>query len=211
MLYSVEKVLLKDGLNFNILSQLSYLSKLGINLKRDLRYFDTEKLMEELIDITQWYDECEMLHSLNVDYRIKSIQSAKIKFERYFPDHQFRKVFNDILGFRILCDNYQDVLNLSNVPQIRVADMSNGKATDDGYRGIHVYYQKDNLHYPIEIQYNTYYDRQFNNWLHKYLYKKSYQATVGRELRNIYEMKPMKSEREFEEALNHVLFSCKEI
>lgn len=34
--------------------------------------------------------------------------------------------------------------------------MSHGKANDDGYRGVHVYYQLDNFHYPIEIQYNTY-------------------------------------------------------
>lgn len=45
--------------------------------------------------------------------------------------------------------------------------MSFGKAYDGGYRGIHAYFQIDGFHYPIEIQYNTYYDRQFNNWLHK--------------------------------------------
>lgn len=50
--------------------------------------------------------------------------------------------------------------------------MSTGKANDDGYRGIHVYFQMSGSHYPIEIQYNTYYDRQFNNWLHKYICKK---------------------------------------
>ena len=44
--------------------------------------------------------------------------------------------------------------------------MSKGKSNDDGYRGVHVYYQKDNKHYPIEIQFNTYSDRQLNDWLH---------------------------------------------
>ena len=44
--------------------------------------------------------------------------------------------------------------------------MSHGKSVDDGYRGVHLYFQKDNLHYPIEIQFNTLYDRQLNNWLH---------------------------------------------
>ncbi len=33
--------------------------------------------------------------------------------------------------------------------------MSNGKAADDGYRGVHAYYQKSGKHYPIEIQFNT--------------------------------------------------------
>lgn len=48
--------------------------------------------------------------------------------------------------------------------------MSKGKSNDDGYRGIHVYYQKDNYHYPIEIQFDTYYDRQLNDWLHNRFY-----------------------------------------
>lgn len=101
------------------------------------------------------------------NYRVKSVQSAIMKYNRYYSDHQARKVFNDLLGFRSLCDNYQDVLELKELAQLRIADMSKGKSNDDGYRGIHVYYQLDSEHYPIEIQYNTYYDRQFNNWLHK--------------------------------------------
>ena len=65
--------------------------------------------------------------------------------------------------------------------------MTKGKATDDGYRGVHVYYQKSSKHYPIEIQFNTLYDRQLNNWLHDYLYKKAYPNEVGRKLRRLYE------------------------
>lgn len=30
-----------------------------------------------------------------------------------------------------------------------VADMSKGKSDDDGYRGVHLYFQKDNSYYPI--------------------------------------------------------------
>ena len=92
-------------------------------------------------------------------------------------------------------------------PELRVADMSKGKANDDGYRGIHVYFQLDGRHYPIEIQYNTYYDRQFNNWLHKYVYKKKYDNFIGCHLRELYENAKILSEKEFKEALEHVLFS----
>lgn len=46
-----------------------------------------------------------------------------------------------MLGFRALCDNYEEVLTLNNCENIRVADMSKGKAHDDGYRGVHVYFQ----------------------------------------------------------------------
>ena len=49
-----------------------------------------------------------------------------------------------MLGFRTLCDNYEEVLLLSDIDKIRVADMSQGKANDDGYRGVHVYFQADN-------------------------------------------------------------------
>lgn len=55
---------------------------------------------------------------------------------------------------------------------------------DDGYRGVHVYYQKDNFHYPIEIQFNTYYDRQFNDWMHDKFYKRGYSDQVGIILEN---------------------------
>lgn len=170
-----------------LLIKLSYKSNLGIKLKKNLHYFDKEELLSKLEKINEWYDLCDFLHDITIDYRIKSIQSARLKYDRYYSGHQIGKVFNDMLGFRTLCDNYDDVLGLAENENIRVADMSKGKANDDGYRGVHVYFQLDNFHYPIEIQYNTYYDRQINNWLHKYVYKKKYDDGVGQYLRQAYE------------------------
>lgn len=86
--------------------------------------------------------------------------------------------------------------------------MSRGKAVDDGYRGVHLYYQPDNFHYPIELQFNTLYDRQLNNWLHDYLYKKNYPASVGRTLRSRYEHGDFYNVQTFEEVLNDVLSRC---
>ena len=80
-----------------------------------------------------------------------------------------------------------------------------GKANDDGYRGVHVYYQKSGRHYPIEIQFNTLFDRQMNNWLHEYLYKKSFPNSVGRDLRYMYESGLIKNENDFKEVLKNVL------
>ena len=200
----MSNILQRDGLTIELLSKLSYKSQLGINLKKDLHYFDENKLTAEIIKINEWYDEFEELRELALDYRIKSVQSAIMKYNRYYPDHQARKVFDDLLGFRSLCDNYEDVLMLKKVPKLRIADMAKGKSNDD-YRGVHVYYQLDSSHYPIEIQYNTYYDRQFNNWLHKYIYKKKYENVVGIELRNQYEHAKIQTEQEFKEALKHVL------
>lgn len=204
----MSNLLERDGLTIELLKRLSYKSGLGINLKKNLHYFDKDMLFEELHKVNNWYDEFEELHDLALDYRIKSVQSAVLKYYRYYPDHQARKVFDDLLGFRSLCDNYDDVLALSVFDELRIADMSTGKANDDGYRGVHIYYQFDNLHYPIEIQYNTYYDRQFNNWLHKYIYKKNYDNFVGCHLRNLYENARIISEQDFKEELKHVLSDC---
>jgi len=204
----MSNILQRDGLTIDILEKMSYKSELGINLKKNLHYFDKEKLLEEIIKVNAWYVEFAELYNLALDYRIKSVQSAMLKYERYYPDHQARKVFDDLLGFRSLCDNYEDVLVLKNISELRVADMSNGKANDDGYRGIHVYYQKDGMHYPIEIQYNTYYDRQFNNWLHKFVYKRNYKSNVGLQLRKMYENARIQTEIDFKEALEHVLSDC---
>ena len=204
----MSNILQRDGLTIELLGELSYKSKLGINLKKNLHYFDKEALFEEQIKVNEWYDDGESLHDLALDYRIKSVQSAILKYNRYYPDHQARKVFDDLLGFRSLCDNYDDIFDLKTFPELRVADMSNGKANDDGYRGVHVYYQLDGSHYPIEIQYNTYYDRQFNNWLHKYIYKKSFNNEVGLQLRKMYESAKILTEQDFKEALKHVLSDC---
>ncbi len=207
----LDTILKRDGLSIRLLEELSYQSGLGIRLKKNLHYFDKTLLFDELLRVHTWYAGNEMLHGLTVDYRIKSIQSAMLKYERYYPDHQAAKVFNDMLGFRTLCDNYEDVLRIAGYDNIRVADMSGGKSKDDGYRGIHVYFQLSSYHYPIEIQYNIYYDRQLNNWLHKYVYKRKYKSQVGYCLRQEYESGKIKNESEFKEVLERVLSDCKEI
>lgn len=206
----MSNILQRDGLTVELLARLSYQSALGINLKKNLHYFDKEALISEIKKVNEWYDEYDELHELALDYRIKSVQSAVLKYNRYYPDRQTRKVFDDLLGFRSLCDNYDDVLELRAIPEFRIADMTKGKANDDGYRGVHVYYQLDGNHYPIEIQYNTYYDRQFNNWLHKYIYKKNYENEVGFQLRNLYEHAKIQTEQDFKEAMKYVLSNCQE-
>ena len=86
--------------------------------------------------------------------------------------------------------------------------MSRGKARDAGYRGVHLYYHADNFHYPIELQFNTLYDRQLNNWLHDYLYKKDYPNSIGCILRERYEHGEFFNLETFEEVLHDVLSGC---
>ena len=86
--------------------------------------------------------------------------------------------------------------------------MSQGKSVDDGYRGVHAYFTRKAGHYPVEIQYNTYYDRQINNWLHKYVYKRFDNSDIGLELRLAYERGRIHSEGDFVRRLDDVLSGC---
>lgn len=204
-------ILNKLGLEIRTLAALSYNSGLGTSLKRSLARFNKDDVIQEIKEMRAWYNEQNIIDSLPIDSRIKSIGSAAIKFDKYYPYGTFSSVFNDILGFRAVCSDYEEVLELDLEEKIRVVDMSHGKSSDDGYRGVHVYYQKDNYHYPIEIQLNTYYDRQFNDWMHDKFYKRGFDNTIGQKLRKEYEDGKIKSRKEYEEVLKYVLSNCKEI
>lgn len=199
-----EQLLKMNGLSVDTLDALSFESHLGIPLRKDLHYFNKDALIDELTKLTEWLDEQEILLDIALDYRVKSVDSILLKYNRYYPDHQTRKVFNEILGFRAFCDSYEPILEGESA-QFRIADMTKGKAEDDGYRGVHVYYQKSGRHYPIEIQFNTLFDRQLNNWLHDYLYKKDYPVETGKIMREKYENGLIRNEYEFKEVLNNVL------
>lgn len=204
-------ILDKIGLSIEILESLSYESKLGVSFKRTLSHFNKEEVLEEIKLINNWYFSLDIIDDLPLDSRIKSVSSAKLKFERYYPSSTYSRVFNDMLGFRVICKSYDEVLELEKENKIRLVDMSKGKSNDDGYRGIHVYYQKDNYHYPIEIQFNTYYDRQLNDWLHDKFYKRGYDDSLGQLLRNDYENGRIKSVEDLEEVLEDVLHCCKAV
>ena len=64
---------------------------------------------------------------------------------------------------------------------------------------------KKNLHYFDKDLLITLFDRQMNNWLHDYLYKKDYPIETGRILREKYESGLIRNEHEFKEVLNNVL------
>ena len=105
-----EQLLKMNGLSVKILDALSFESHLESPLKKNLHYFDKDLLIDELVTMTEWLDEQEILSGIALDYRIKSLDSILLKYNRYYPDHQTRKVFNDILGFRAFCDSYDQIL-----------------------------------------------------------------------------------------------------
>ena len=93
-----EQLLKMNGLSLDILDALSFESHLGIPLKKNLHYFDKTLLIQELFEMTEWLDAQELLSEIAIDYRVKSMDSILLKYDRYYPDHQTRKVFNDIFS-----------------------------------------------------------------------------------------------------------------
>lgn len=198
------------GISEELLDKLSFESKLGKSLKNTLRKFEKDDLFNEIIDLKEFYESTDLLKGVNFAYRVKSIQSCLLKYNKYYPHIEANKCFNDILGIRIIINNYNEVLE-QDLNVFKAADMINGKANDDGYRGLHLYYQKTNKHYPIEIQINTKHDRIMNDWLHVHLYKYEKNSTIGELLRRKYDSGEIKNESHFKEVLKNVLSSSEEI
>lgn len=180
-----------------VLDSISYKTKLGKNLKNTLRKVDKEFLMEDLNEYRLFLKKRRRLLN-NFTYRIKSVQSIKLKYNRYYPSKVIGSCFNDILGIRIIVESYNIDLSGDNIKHV---DMTNGKKNDDGYRGYHVYYMKSNYHYPIEVQFFIQRDYVFNMWLHKYIYKYE-DNSIGIKLKELYEKNIIKNEEDFREELD---------
>lgn len=199
------------SIDWELLDELSYKTNLGKSLSNTLRKFDKEDLFDELSSVIEFFMESSLEEKLPFEQRVKSLQSCVLKYDRYYPSREVEKVFNDILGIRIVIDDYTLFDSLELPKQIRIADMREGKANDDGYRGIHLYFQKDHYHYPIEIQFMTASDKQFNEWLHIRTYKYVTDNKIGSYLRTLYNKGIIISEDDFRKELENVLFNSKEI
>ncbi len=132
--------------------------------------------------------------------RFKSDDSIIRKYQKTIANGGgFKQCFNDILGFRMRLDEYPN--NFPN--HFRVVDLRQGKLNDDGYRAIHLYYQRDNLAYPIEIQLWCGSDFDFNIWSHKYTYKYK-NNKIGLKLLEKYNNGEIQSENDFVNSLNEL-------
>lgn len=143
----------------------SFRSSLGKSLKK-------VSLTPDVVDIVKLdatvYQNSLLTHLVdaNIMYRIKTADSIDRKIERK-GEYGFSAVFNDLLGIRMIVSEYP-----KDYPgYYRVVDMRNGKRIDDGYRGVHLYYQRDNYSYIIEVQLWSDRDRVFNDWSHANGYK----------------------------------------
>lgn len=197
------------------LEHISYTSQLGKKLSKTLRHFDRYELFNEIESIQDfYYDNIILLDELRAkngfNYRIKSIDSCERKYEKYLQGRELEKVFDDILGLRFALKSYSDVLNKSLPGTMRLVNMTQGNILKNGYSGVHIYYQKDKKSYPIELQFNTHKDREFNDWLHIHVYKKE-DDSVGWNLRKEYDCGKIKNKVDFLEVLNNVLSSGKRL
>lgn len=182
------------------LDLLSYRSTLGQSLKQiSLSATPINLILDDIAKYRAGYIDTLVQENL-IGSRFKSDDSIMRKYEKTLANHGgFKQCFNDVLGFRLRFDEYPN-----DFPDyFRVVDLRNGKQVDDGYRAIHLYYQRDNLAYPIEVQLWCGKDYYFNLWSHQYVYKYK-SPEIGRQLYLEYAADEVKTEREFQKRLQEL-------
>ncbi len=183
-----------------ILDELSYSSTLGQSLKQiSLRKTPIETIIQDIGRYRANYVDVLIQENL-IGSRFKSDDSIYRKYEKTIKQNGgFKQCFNDVLGFRLRMEEYP-----TEFPEyFRVVDLRRGKQIDDGYRAIHLYYQRDNKAYPIEIQLWCGKDYQFNVWSHRHVYKYS-DAETGRNMYQLYCDGHITDETEFLKRLEEV-------
>lgn len=148
-----------------LLRQLCITSSYGDNLDTS---FVTDDLLKCVLNDLHTYET--MLYCFEIPkgytYRIKSSDSIFKKIERH-PYANAQLLFNDLVGLRTVVKQYP-----TEYPDyFEVKDMRYGKLIDDGYRAVHLYYKKDNISYPVEVQLWSEQDAIYNNWMRRYGYK----------------------------------------
>ena len=156
-------------LSEDVLAKISYTSRFIQSLKTiSLRKTPLEDILKDIESYRALYSS-EIVRQENIiGSRFKSVDSILRKYEKTLKTGGgFKQCFNDVLGFRLHFAEYPTVFP----DYFRVVDLRNGKQIDDGYRAIHLYYQRDNHSYPIEVQLWCGEDYKFNIWSHKLVYK----------------------------------------
>lgn len=172
---------------------LSYRSTLGQSLKQiSLRSTPLKTILDDIAKYRSGYIDVLIQENL-IGSRFKSDDSIIRKYEKTLRTRGgFKQCFNDVLGFRLRFDEYPEKFP----DYFRVVDLRQGKKIDDGYRAIHLYYQRDNLAYPIEVQLWCGKDYAFNIWSHQYVYKYK-MPEIGKILYREYSSGIIRTEQEF--------------
>ncbi|MBS5198151.1 MAG: hypothetical protein KHY93_13560 [Clostridiales bacterium] len=176
-----------------ILDVLSYQSQLKRSLKQiSLSQTPLEEILEDIGRYRASYIDVLVQENL-IGSRFKSEDSIIRKYEKTLKNNGgFKQCFNDVLGFRLKYETYP-----TEFPEyFRVVDLRSGKKIDDGYRAIHLYYQRDNKAYPIEIQLWCGKDYYFNMWSHRHVYKYK-KPEIGKKLYEMFETGSIQKEEDF--------------
>lgn len=175
------------------LDLLSYRSTLGQSLKQiSLRSTPLEAILDDIAKYRSSYIDVLIQENL-IGSRFKSEDSIVRKYEKTIrANGGFKQCFNDVLGFRLRFDDYPEKYP----SYFRVVNLRSGKKVDDGYRAIHLYYQRDNLAYPIEVQLWCGKDYAFNVWSHQHIYKYK-TPEIGRILYQEYSAGTIRTEQDF--------------
>lgn len=113
-----------------------------------------------------------------VTSRVKAQNSIEYKIEHYVQNHEkgkipIKKCFNDLFGIRIVIDeifSFEDIKKYIDkyYPEYKCIDSSK-----DTYTAIHIYFEKDNLSFPWELQVWSKQD-EINNYKSHKEYKQEY-------------------------------------
>ena len=157
-----------------------------------LRKTPLDAILDDIAKYRSTYIDVLIQDNL-IGSRFKSEDSILRKYQKTLRTNGgFKQCFNDVLGFRLRFDKYPEEFPA----YFRVVDLRKGKVIDDGYHAIHLYYQRDNLSYPIEIQLWCGADYSFNLWSHKYIYKYK-SPEVGQKLYQEFSRNIIQSEQDF--------------
>ena len=184
-----------------VLDKISYESTLGQSLRQiSLRKTVLSDILADVDRYRSQYTDIVVQENL-IGSRFKSNDSIMRKYEKTLrAGGGFKQCFNDVLGFRLYFKEYPEIY-----PEyFRVVDLRKGKKIDDGYRAVHLYYQRDNLAYPIEIQLWCAEDYQFNVWSHKLVYK-YYTADMGKWLYEKYRLGSITTEEAFKYEMDRLI------
>lgn len=181
-------------LSEDILKEISYTSTLPQSLKTiSLRKTPLDLIIADIENYRDIYSDKVVFQSNIIGSRFKSEDSILKKYQKTLRTNGgFKQCFNDVLGFRLHFKHYPEEFPF----YFRVVDLRNGKQIDDGYRAIHLYYQRDSHSYPIEVQLWCEEDYLFNLWSHMYVYKYS-TPEIGKRLYNLYIAKEITNEDDF--------------
>ena len=177
-----------------ILANISYTSKFTQSLKTiSLRKTPLDDILRDISFYRAEFAQKIVTQDNLIGSRFKSRDSILKKYEKTLQTGGgFKQCFNDVLGFRLHFKEYP-----KDFPQyFRIVDLRNGKQIDDGYRAIHLYYQRDSHSYPIEVQLWCGENYLFNIWSHKWIYK-YLNPNIGKSLYEAYINHDIKTEADF--------------